>query len=205
MRAMGLFLQNATYVEDMRYFLRHTILAASLALGLILSPLSGALSADAVLDSLFSSLQEITDKGDANRIVSEIWTRWSTHPTQESLTTRLIRGASMMNQGDYVHAEAIFSNIITEDPSFAEAWNKRATLFYIQGKIAQSRADIAQTLALEPRHFGALAGLGMIELSAGNLEAALRAYEQAVAVNPHMQNANDIIKELSEKLRGIAL
>lgn len=111
----------------------------------------------------------------------------------------------MMNQGDYVHAELLFSNIISEDPEFAEAYNKRATLFYIQGKLSQSKSDIAQTLALEPRHFGALAGLGMIEMAQGNLAAAKQAYEEALAVNPHMLNAVQIVRELDEKLQGLAL
>ena len=160
---------------------------------------------DAVLDNLFSTLQELDDKGDVSRIVAEIWTRWSTHPSEQSITARLNRGVAMMNQGDYVHAEGLFSDIIAEDPAFAEAWNKRATLYYIQGKFAESRYDIAQTLIREPRHFGALSGLGLIELSSGNYEAALRAYEQAAEVNPHMTQANEMIKTLSEKLRGLAL
>jgi tetratricopeptide (TPR) repeat protein len=160
---------------------------------------------DIVLDELFISLKEVDDAGDVQRITAEIWSRWSTHPTEESLTRRLFRGVSMMNQGDYFHAEGIFSDIIDQDPSFAEAWNKRATLYYIQGRLADSRFDIAQTLNLEPRHFGALAGLGLIEMSAGNFEQALRAYEQAADVNPHMAQANQMIKSLTEKLRGIAL
>ena len=160
---------------------------------------------DIILDDLFITLQEIDDQGDAARIVSEIWARWSTHPEEESITSRLNRGVDMMNQGDFVHAEALFTDIITQDPTFAEAWNKRATLYYFQGKLDLSRSDIAQTLLLEPRHFGALSGLGMIELSLGNYEQALRAYQQAVAINPHMPQADDIIESLREKLRGIAL
>ena len=185
--------------------MHHIIAAPLVAICLSQAVLSSAIAEDLVLDSLFTSLQETQDAGDAQRLTSEIWSRWSTHPTEETLTSRLQRGASMMSQGDYVHAEAIFSNIIDEDPAFAEAWNKRATIYYIQGKIALSRADIAQTLLLEPRHFGALAGLGMIELSLGNLQGALRAYEQAVSVNPHMTDAIDIIKQLKEQLRGVAL
>ena len=158
-----------------------------------------------LLDQLFSSLQEVEDAGDVQRIVSEIWSLWSTHPTQDALTKRLTRGVTMMQQGDYIHAEGLFSDVIEKDPTFAEAWNKRATLYYIQGRLDESRADIAQTLRLEPRHFGALSGLGLIEVSLGNYETALRAYEQAALVNPHMPQANEMIKSLSEKLRGLAL
>lgn len=189
----------------MRLFLRNKTAAILLAMSLSFSAESFAQNTDLVLDSLFASLQEVQDSGDVSRIVSEIWSRWSTHPSEESLTNRLTRGVTMMNQGDYVHAEGLFSDIIAQDPQFAEAWNKRATLFFIQGRLEESRYDIAQTLRLEPRHFGALSGLGMIELSLGNYEAALKAYQSAIAVNPHMSETNAIIQSLRDKLRGIAL
>ncbi|MGC6517442.1 MAG: tetratricopeptide repeat protein [Candidatus Puniceispirillaceae bacterium] len=192
------------YVKTMRNRYRSFMMIACLSLTLgISAPMAD--SRDIVLDGLFTSLQETNDAGDAMRLVSEIWSRWATHPTDDSLTNRLGRGIEMMNQGDFVHAEAIFTDIITEDPNFAEAWNRRATLYYIQGELSKSRADIANTLALEPRHFGALSGLGMIEYALGNYEGALRAYEQAVEVNPHMARADQMIKDLSEKLRGMAL
>lgn len=160
---------------------------------------------DILLDGLFSSLQVAKDAGDIERLTAEIWSRWATHPSEEQLTARLARGVTMMNQGDYVHAEGIFSDIIETDPDFAEAWNRRATLYYVTGRYGQSRADIARTLALEPRHFGALAGLAMIEMSAQNFDGALKAYEAAAAVNPHMPHVNEMIKNLTEKLRGLAL
>lgn len=189
----------------MRRLLR-TIIATILLLGhLGFSQAVISEESTPILDGLFASLQEVQDAGDAARITSEIWARWSTHPSDDTITARLNRGVTMMNQGDFVHAEAIFTDIINEDPLFPEAWNKRATLYYIQGKSDASRYDIAQTLILEPRHFGALSGLGLLELSAGNYDKALRAYEQAVAVNPHMGQANEMIESLTEKLRGIAL
>ena len=160
---------------------------------------------DVILDGLFSSLQQSSDQSDIQRLTAEIWSIWSTHPTQDSLTSRLARGVSMMNQGDYVHAEGLFSDIIQEDPTFAEAWNKRATLYYITGRYAKSQSDIAKTLEIEPRHFGALSGLALIEMSYENHARALQAYEAAAAVHPHMPQVNEMIKMLNEKLRGIAL
>ena len=189
----------------MKRFLRLITLSLFLCLSAGPSFYAQAQESDAVLKGLFTSLQEVDDRGDAARIVAEIWARWSTHPSEQALTAMLTRGVVMMGQGDYVHAEALFTTIIEKDPTFAEAWNRRATLYYMQGKVAASRSDIAQTLALEPRHFGALAGLGLIELSQGNYERALRAYEEALAVNPHLARANEMIKSLTEKLRGIAL
>ena len=180
------------------------ILAALLSLG---QPyhLASADQNDPTLAILFDNLKELSDPGDIDRITSEIWSRWSTHATNDALTKRLNRGVIMMNQGDYVHAEALFTDIIEDDPAFSEAWNKRATLYFLTGRFDKSRGDIAQTLAIEPRHFGALAGLGLIELHLGNDEAALRAYEAAIDINPHMSEVTDIIKKLQENLRGLAL
>ena len=186
---------------------RKTALAMVTALCLIGQPvcLAHADQSDPTLAILFDNLKELTDPGDVNRITSEIWSRWSTHATNDVLTKRLNRGVIMMNQGDYVHAEALFSDIIEDDPLFSEAWNKRATLYFVTGDLQKSRADIAQTLAIEPRHFGALAGLGLVELHLGNDEAALRAYQAAIEINPHMTDVSEIIDQLQEKLRGLAL
>ena len=168
-------------------------------------PMASADQSDPTLAILFDNLKELSDPGDINRITSEIWSRWSTHATNDALTKRLNRGVIMMNQGDYVHAEALFTDIIEDDPAFSEAWNKRATLYFLTGRFDESRGDIAQTLAIEPRHFGALAGLGLIELHLGNDEAALRAYQAAIDINPHMSEVTDIIEKLQENLRGLAL
>lgn len=180
------------------------MLAALLTIGQPNS-MASADQSDPTLAILFDNLKELSDPGDINRITSEIWSRWSTHATNDALTKRLNRGVIMMNQGDYVHAEALFTDIIEDDPAFSEAWNKRATLYFLTGRFDKSRGDIAQTLAIEPRHFGALAGLGLIELHLGNDEAALRAYQAAIEINPHMSEVTDIIEKLQENLRGLAL
>ena len=180
------------------------MLAALLTIGQPYS-MANADQSDPTLAILFDNLKELSDPGDINRITSEIWSRWSTHATNDALTKRLNRGVIMMNQGDYVHAEALFTDIIEDDPAFSEAWNKRATLYFLTGRFDKSRGDIAQTLAIEPRHFGALAGLGLIELHLGNDEAALRAYQAAIEINPHMSEVTDIIEKLQENLRGLAL
>ena len=203
----GLFISRfcPIFKNMMKRYFRKALAPIVIAAHLAMAPNAFAVKEDIILDDLFATLQEVQDQGDVARIVSEIWSRWSTHPDDESITSRLNRGVTMMNQGDYVHAEALFTDIIALDPDFAEAWNKRATLYYIQGNLAASRADIAQTLAIEPRHFGALAGLGLIELHLGNDEAALQAYQAAIDINPHMSEVTGIIEKLQEKLRGLAL
>ena len=167
--------------------------------------ISLAQAADPALDVLFDDLRNVSDPADIDRVVAAIWSKWSTHPTEEGLTERLGRGLIMMNQGDFVNAEMLFTDVIEADPTFAEAWNKRATLYFLIGNFDASRNDIAQTLAIEPRHFGALAGLGLIELHLENYELSLRAYEKAQQINPHLRDVNSIIDMLTERLRGLAL
>ena len=87
-------------------------------------------------------------------------------------------------------------------PDFAEAWNKRATVRFLIGNDAGSRRDIARVMELEPRHFGALSGLGMINMRSGDLQAALQAFEAALRVNPHLDQAVDVTEQLRRRLRG---
>src|SRR6516164_5641397 len=85
---------------------------------------------------------------------------------------------------------------------YVEAWNRRATLYYLQNDYARSLADIAQVLAREPRHFGALAGLGMIMQDLGEDKRALEAFRKALAINPHLEKVPDLVKTLSDKVEG---
>ena len=93
-------------------------------------------------------------------------------------------GIDLMQSGQLRAAKAVFSYIIDQDNKFAEAWNKRATVLFFMGEFEKSKIDIAQTLALESNHFGALAGLGMVEIHLGNPKAALEAYKSAASINP---------------------
>ena len=88
------------------------------------------------------------------------------------------------------------------EPDFAEAWNKRATVHYLMGDYVASVHDIQQTLALERRHFGALSGLGMIYEAIGRPSAALRSFEAALAINPHLDATRQRIEELRRELEG---
>ena len=110
-----------------------------------------------------------------------------------------------MNQGMLDSAERVFSRLVNDSPEFAEAWNKRATVRFLLGDDAGSRRDIARVIDLEPRHFGALSGLGMIHMRSGDLEAALQAFEAALRINPHLAQAEDVTRQLQKQLRGQAL
>jgi Flp pilus assembly protein TadD len=115
------------------------------------------------------------------------------------------RAIKMMNAGRLDDAEAMFSAIISRKPAFAEAWNKRATVRFFRGDNAGSANDILQVIKLEPRHFGALSGLGMIKVREGDLQGALQAYRAAQRINPFLPNIEVIIDRLGQRLKGRAL
>ena len=92
--------------------------------------------------------------------------------------------------------------IVKLRPEYIEAWNRRATIYYLQNDYTRSLADIEQVLSREPRHFGALAGLGMIMQDLGEDRRALDAFRKALAVNPHLERVPELVKTLTEKVEG---
>ena len=178
------------------------------AVALICLALAGGAKADQrdpQLDQLFSALQRTTNQTMADNLVAEIWQRWTAFEDDPRATNMMAVGIQQMNLGQFDNAERIFSNLAQTYPEHAEVWNKRATVRFMRGNDSGSRQDIARVIDLEPRHFGALSGLGMINMRAGDLPAALQAFEAAVRVNPHMDQAETMIRNLRVKLRGRAL
>ncbi len=107
-----------------------------------------------------------------------------------------------MRQGILPSALDDFSTAVAWAPDFAEAWHKRATVHFLMGNYPASIADLRRTLALEPRHFGALAGLGLIYLKLDDERAALKALEKALEINPHLPRTRQNVRELHERLDG---
>src|SRR5262249_19098858 len=103
---------------------------------------------------------------------------------------------------DLESAEKIFSEMVERKPKFAEGWNKRATVRYLARNYEGSLTDIDKTLALEPRHFGALSGLGMVNMALGRDEAALAAFQRAFALYPNLPGAQEQMRELEERIKG---
>ena len=111
-------------------------------------------------------------------------------------------GIKAMADRRFDDAVEVYTALIDQAPDYAEAWNKRATVYFIQGKLALATADVERTLALEPRHFGALSGLGQIEMLRGNGDAALKAFESAVKVHPRLAGMQALIRDLTQRVRG---
>ena len=99
-------------------------------------------------------------------------------------------------------AVKLLDSIVVLKPDYVEGWNRRATINFMRKDYTRSIEDIRQVLAREPRHFGALAGLGMIMEELGDDKRALEVYRKAVEINPHMQRIPDLIKSLTEKVEG---
>ncbi|WP_128513815.1 tetratricopeptide repeat protein [Tabrizicola thermarum] len=162
---------------------------------------AAALAQDnAKLDDLFGRLKT-AEAGEASRIEREIWIEWakSGSPAEDLL---LQRGKDAMDLGDYPAAIEHFSAIIDQDPEFAEAWNARATAFYLSGAFGPAVADIGKVLTLNPRHFGALSGLAAILEETGKPERALEVYRAALAIHPHLQGAAEAVERLEKQAEG---
>ena len=160
---------------------------------------------DPKLDTLFAALQTSLSNANAASLEREIWAIWARYPDDQAINRQMDRAIKMMNAGRLDDAEAMFSAIISRKPAFAEAWNKRATVRFFRGDDAGSANDILQVIKLEPRHFGALSGLGMIKVREGDLQGALQAYRAAQRINPFLPNIEVIIDKLGQRLNGRAL
>jgi tetratricopeptide (TPR) repeat protein len=188
----------------MMLFLRPVIIAILFCAALLAAPFAylQADQADMRLPALFEELNATSDTATAEAIANQIWAIWSEHGNDERLSQNLLLGTAQMNAGSLRAAEKTFTTIIDTDPAFAEAWNKRATVYFLMGAFAQSKRDIAQTIIREPRHFGALSGLGLVETHLGNYAAALKAYEQAAALHPYLEGYEEITTALKKLAAG---
>jgi tetratricopeptide (TPR) repeat protein len=131
----------------------------------------------------------------------KIWEIWSTHPTDENLTQELLKGSNLM-QGDTISESIkIFSKLIKLDPNWAEAWNKRATALYLIGDYEGSQKDIDRVLELEDRHFGALAGQGLVNIKLENYEKAIESYKRAQEIYPAMQSPKIMIEQIEQLIK----
>lgn len=160
---------------------------------------SMATQKDPALDGLFDRLRSVSDPGQAQLLTQAIWETW-TSAGDPALDALMARGLLQMQARDLDGAVATFTALIDKAPDFAEAWNKRATVYWMRGDHDASVADIQKTVALEPRHFGAWSGLGMIFEEREQYEPAIRAYEECLKHNPHAEGLRAHVEDLKRKL-----
>ena len=152
------------------------------------------------LDRLFNDLK-IKNSSISKKIEQRIWDIWSTHPTDDKLTLILSEGSKFVREQQLSNAIDVFTKAIKLDPSWAEAWNKRATVLYLLGDYEGSQKDIDKVLELEKRHFGALAGQGLVNIKLENYEKAIESYKKAQEIYPSMKSPEIMIKQIKELIK----
>ncbi len=153
------------------------------------------------LDFLFGALKVAPDDESARHVEARIWALWMQTPS-DTAALLMLRARAAMEAQQMDVALKLLDAVIKLRPDYVEGWNRRATLYYMQNDYARSLADIAQVLAREPRHFGALAGLGMIMQDLGEDKRALEVFRKALAIDPHLEKVPDLVKTLSDKVEG---
>ena len=155
---------------------------------------------DKELNKLFKELKT-NNKDITYNIEQKIWSIWSTHPTDNKLTLRLAEGSKLVINKQLLKAIEIFTEVINKDPNWAEAWNKRATVLYLLEDYKGSQRDIDEVLKLEQRHFGALAGQGLVNIKLKNYEKAIKSYEQALEIYPTMKSPELMIEQIEALIK----
>jgi tetratricopeptide (TPR) repeat protein len=153
------------------------------------------------LETLFEALKIAPDETTAKAIEDRIWAVWVVSGS-DTCNLLMSRVKVATDAKDYDLAIKLLNAIIDIKPDYVEAWNRRATMYYLKNDYAHSIADLREVLAREPRHFGALSGLGLILQEIGDDKDALTAYRKALAIDPHLEHIPDVVKTLTEKVEG---
>jgi tetratricopeptide (TPR) repeat protein len=153
------------------------------------------------LDFLFGALKVAPDEASAKHVEARIWALWMQTPS-DTAALLMMRAKAAMDAQQMDVALKLLDAVVKLRPDYVEGWNRRATLYYLRNDYAHSLEDIEQVLVREPRHFGALAGLGMIMQDLGDEKRALDAFRKALAVNPYLDKVPELVKTLTEKVEG---
>jgi len=156
------------------------------------------------LDELFTRLAASTDAAETNGLVAAI-DRLQLESGSDTGDFLMARAVAAMGTQNFAVSRALLDQIVTLQPGWAEAWNKRATVRFLMGDEKGSMADIARVLALEPRHFGALSGMGMILEQSGFRDDALRAYRRALEIAPQLASIRAAVERLTAAVKGQSL
>ena len=153
------------------------------------------------LDFLFGALKVAPDDITAKAVEERIWALW-TASRSDTITLLMSRVQAATEAKDIDLAITLLDAVIKIKPKYVEAWNRRATIYYMKKDYRHALADIREVLRREPRHFGALSGLGMIMQDIGDDKQALEVYRRALAVYPRLQRIPDVVKTLQEQIEG---
>lgn len=153
------------------------------------------------LDKLFSDLKRERNEKAAERIAGNIWTEWF-QSGSASIDLMMLWSQKAMDNQKFDVALDFLDQVVTLQPTYAEGWNRRATVHFMMKNYGKSMSDIDHTLQLEPRHFGALSGLAQIMALTGHKQSALEAWQKVLAIYPMMRSAQDQVATLSEELAG---
>lgn len=153
------------------------------------------------LDTLFEALKIAPNEDSAKAIESRIWAVWMISDS-DTCSLLMARVKAALDAKDYDLALKLLTAVIEIKPDYVEAWNERATVYYMKDDYAHAISDLGEVLAREPRHFGALSGLGMMLQELGDDKDALKAYRDALRIDPHLEHIPDVVRELSEKVDG---
>lgn len=152
-------------------------------------------------NNLLARLKAAENSEIAETIEQAIWQLWLRHPSP-SVDVLMGQAIKAMNANENKKALRILTTVIELAPEYAEGWNKRATVYFYEGEYKRSLADIAQVLDIEPRHFGALSGLGLIHQAMDNKKEALEALRRALKVHPFLDGAKEAEKRLKQEVEG---
>lgn len=186
-------------MRSVSQFLKYTVAALSL----FLTPASAFADEAGDLDMLF---EQLADENNENweTVEGEIWQAWS-RSGSDTFDLLLEKGRAALQAGDVNAAIWHFSSLVDHAPEFAEGWNGRATAYFQAGLFGPSINDIQVTLSLNPRHFGALSGLGMIMEQLGYPKDALAAYREVLAIHPHRPDIISAVERLEKEVGGLDL
>lgn len=157
---------------------------------------------DEELGLLFNQLLEIQSSSEADEITLKIWEIWTNDAETEFGQSTMLEGVSLMNRNSLVAAEELFSELIRSSPDYIEAWNKRATVRYMMGQLENSLNDVYVVLSKEPKHFGAMSGLGLIMIQREDFKGALSAYKKLIAIHPFSKDALSLVPILEQRVLG---
>jgi tetratricopeptide (TPR) repeat protein len=153
------------------------------------------------LDFLFGALKAAPDEVTAKAVEQRIWALWTATPS-DTTTLLMARAQTAVEKHDIDLAIKLLDAVIKIKPKYVEAWNRRATIYYMKKDYGRALADIREVLRREPRHFGALAGLGLILQDLGDDKQALEVYRRALAIYPRLERIPEVVKELQQKVEG---